>query len=488
MRRAVPRRMFLQGSAVAAVAAWSPLARSWVPATGPGTITIPHLDGQLLVDPTTLAEAADDFGHIVHRTPIAVLVPGSVQDIVRLVLFARAHGLKVAAARGFGDNESHSTQGQAQAQGGVVIDMAALSTIHEINPHDALVDAGVRWSAILEQTVPLGLSPPTLNDYIELSVGGTLSVGGIGGQAFHSGLLVDNVLELLVVTGTGELVTCSPFIRTDVFDAVRGGLGQFGIIVRARVRLVAVPPMVRVYSAVYPSLAALTADQLTLIAGNRFDYVEGSASPVTTGGGGWTFVLSVAKYFDPAHPPNDAALLAGLSYVPGTESSADSAYFDFANSIASFVEFLTEVGAWQTAHPWLNLFVPSNHANTFIQSALDQITPEQLGYGVVLLYPINKNRLTAPFARVPDAAQSFLLDVLSFPIDPTPAEVTAIIAQNHALWEACRALGGKRYPIDSVPMTHADWVAQINPLFGIFSLAKLVFDPDNVLTPGQGIF
>jgi cytokinin dehydrogenase len=478
--------MFMQGSVAAAVAAWSPLARSWVPTPGPGTITIPHLDGQLLVDPASLAAAADDFGHIVHDTPIAVLVPGSVADIVRVVLFARAHGLKVAASRGQGDNESHSTQGQAQAQGGIVVDMSALSTIHEVNEHDALVDAGVHWSALLEQTVPLGLSPPTLNDYIELSVGGTLSVGGIGGQAFRSGLLVDNVLELDVVTGAGELITCSPFARPDLFDAVRGGLGQFGIIVRARVRLVSVLPSVRTYSAVYPDLATLTADQLTLIDGNRFDYVEGSASPAA--GGGWTFVLSVAKYFDPAHPPNDAALLAGLSFIPGTESSTDSDYFDFANSLASFVEFLTEVGAWATPHPWLNLFVPASHADTFIQTALDDITPDQLGYGVVLLYPINRNRLTAPFARVPDAAQSFVLSVLSFPIAPTPAQVTTIIAQNHSLWETVRAVGGKRYPIDSVPMTHADWVAQLDPVFGLFALAKLAFDPDNVLTPGQGIF
>ncbi len=486
MRRAVPRRMFLQGSLAAAVAAWSPAAQSWVGTPGPGTITIPHLDGQLLIDPATLAEAADDFGHIVHRTPIAVLEPGSVEDIVRVVLFARAHGIKVAGSRGLGDNESHSTQGQAQAQGGIVIDMSALSTIHEINEHDALVDAGVRWSAILEQTVPLGKSPPTLNDYIELSVGGTLSVGGIGGQAFRSGLLVDNVLELEVVTGAGELVTCSPVSHPDLFAAVRGGLGQFGIIVRARVRLVPVPPSVRVYSAVYPDLESLAADQLTLIEDGRFDYVEGSASPATPSG--WTFVLSVAKYFDPAHPPDDAALLAGLSFIPGTESSADSGYFDFANSLAAFVDFLMAVGAWTTPHPWVNLFVPASQAVSFVGAALDEITPDELGFGVVLLYPINKDRLTAPFVRVPDAAQSFIFSVLGFPISPTPADVAAIIAQNHALWEAARAVGGKRYPIDSVPMTHADWVAQLDPLFGAFALAKLVFDPDNVLTPGQGIF
>jgi cytokinin dehydrogenase len=484
MTRMLPRRMFVQGSLAAAVAAWSPLARSWVPTPGPGTLSIPGLDGQLLVDSATLAEAADDFGHIVHRTPIAVLEPGSVEDIVKLVRFANAHGILVSGARGVG--ASHSTQGQSQVQGGVVIDMSALATIHEINEADALVDAGVHWSALLEQTVPLGKSPPTLNDYIELSVGGTLSVGGIGGQAFRAGLLVDNVLELEVVTGAGDLVTCSPSSNPELFAAVRGGLGQFGILVRARVRLVPVPPSVRVYSAAYADLESLTADQLTLIADERFDYVEGSASPGASGG--WTFALSVAKYFHPASPPDDAALLAGLSFVPGSESSADSDYFDFANSLASFVTFLQEVGAWTTAHPWLNLFLPAHATVSFVASALEQITPDTLGYGVVLLYPINRDRLTAPFVSVPDAPQSFIFSVLGFPISPTPAQVAAIIAQNRSLFEACLAAGGKRYPIDSVPMTHLDWELQLAPLFGAFALAKAAFDPNHVLTPGQGIF
>jgi FAD/FMN-containing dehydrogenase len=484
MTRVLPRRIFVHGSVAVAVAAWSPAARSWAPTPGPGTISIPGLDGQLLVDPATLAAAADDFGHIVHRTPIAVLEPGSVDDIVKVVRFANAHGLLVAAARGIG--ASHSTQGQSQIQGGVIIDMSKLQTIHEINDDDALVDAGVHWSAILEETVPLGKSPPTLNDYIELSVGGTLSVGGIGGQAFRAGLLVDNVLELEVVTGRGERVTCSPLRNAHLFTAVRGGLGQFGIIVRARVRLVPVPPMVRLYTAVYADLESLTADQLALIEDHRFDWVEGSASP--DGAGGFTFVLSVAKYFDPASPPDDAAELAGLHFVPGSESAADSTYFDFANMLAAFVAFLMSVGAWTTAHPWLNLFLPAEATVPFVEAALAAITPEMLGFGVVLLYPINKDRLTAPFVRVPEARQSFIFSVLAFPVAPTPAQVAAAIAQNATLFEACVDVGGKRYPIDSVPMTHHDWRVQLAPFFDAFADAKEHFDPNHVLTPGQGIF
>jgi FAD/FMN-containing dehydrogenase len=77
------------------------------------------------------------------------------------------------------------------------------------------------------------LIPPVLPDHLGLSVGGTLSVGGISGTSFRHGAQVDHVTELEVVTGVGDLVRCTPTQAGDVFDAVLAGLGQCGIIVRA---------------------------------------------------------------------------------------------------------------------------------------------------------------------------------------------------------------------------------------------------------------
>ena len=484
MKNTGSRRGFLKGSLAVAVAAYSPQAKAWItgPSPGPGAILLPSLDGQLLTDPATLAAAADDFGHIVHQTPAAVLVPGSINDIVKLIHFANAHGIRVGGARGIG--ESHSTQGQSQVAAGVVIDMSALAVIHEINAGDALVDAGVRWIDLLTATVPLGKSPPTLTDYIGLSVGGTLSVGGIGGQAFHAGLQVDNVLELTVVTGQGQLVTCSPTHEPGLFDAVRAGLGQFAIIVKARVRLVHVKPEVRVYTALYDDLATFTADQLSLIQGGRFDYVEGSV--VAGESGGWQYQIELAKYYDTSAPPSDTAQLAGLSFLSGTLAVVDESYFDFANRLEPLVEFLEATGAWFLPHPWLNLFIPAAHVVSFVADALTVLTPDNTGNGPILMYPVNRAALGAPFARVPDSPQFYIFSVLSFTIPPNT--VAAMIAMNRSLYDACTAAGGKRYPIDSVPMSHADWHQHFAPLFWAFELAKLAFDPNNVLTPGQGIF
>jgi FAD/FMN-containing dehydrogenase len=136
--------------------------------------------------------------------PIAVLKPGSIEDIIRIIQFARTYKIKIAA-RGQG----HSTYGQSQVEAGVIIDMSTLNKIHSIGADRAIVEAGVVWSQLLQQTLKQGLTPPVLTDYIELSIGGTLAVGGIGGATHRYGVQVDNVWELQVVTGEGKLETCS---------------------------------------------------------------------------------------------------------------------------------------------------------------------------------------------------------------------------------------------------------------------------------------
>jgi cytokinin dehydrogenase len=480
------RRRFVRASlaTAATIVAYDPVARVWVTEARANTISIPSLDGVLVDAGPLLAEAASDFGHIISESPLAVLIPGSIHDIKKLVKLARKEGLRVGGMGMVGD--SHSTYGQSQVEAGVVIDMAALSEIHEINAGDALVDAGVRWIDLLEATVPLGKSPPTLTDYIEISVGGTLSVGGIGGQAFQHGLQVDNILELEVVTGRGQVVTCSPTHRPALFNAIRAGLGQFAIVVRARVRLVDVPPMVRTYTAVYPDAASLTTDQVTLIQEGRFDYVEGAAFP--DGAGGWLFSLEAAKYFEVAAPPDDAAMLAGLSFLPGTESSADASYFDFVNRLAPLVAFLQSIGVWGLPHPWLNLFLPGGQAASFVQDTLATVTVDDVGQGPVLLYPFLRAAATAPFLPLPGDDVVFLFSLLRNSLPYIPGHLAAQLQQNRAIYDAAHAIGSTQYAIGSIPFSAADWEDHFGPAWLDFVDAKDEHDPDRVLTPGQGIF
>src|SRR5206468_3223190 len=107
----------------------------------------------------------------------------------------------------------------AQVLEGVVIDMSGLNRIVSMSRQSILCEAGCTWAQVVERTAPEGLSPPVLPDFVQLSVGGTLSVGGIGGASFRWGAQTDHVLALDVVTADAELVRCSPQQNPDLFDA-----------------------------------------------------------------------------------------------------------------------------------------------------------------------------------------------------------------------------------------------------------------------------
>ena len=116
-----------------------------------------------------------------------MLVPDNAADIAEVI---RAGVPVTAWGRG------HSTHGQSLVDGGVVVDMAGLSSVQRVEPGYAVVDAGASWRTVLEATLPLGLTPPVLTDFLDLSVGGTLSLGGIGGTSHRHGAQVDFVNRL----------------------------------------------------------------------------------------------------------------------------------------------------------------------------------------------------------------------------------------------------------------------------------------------------
>src|SRR3712207_4416684 len=279
MQNKLSRRSFVKTLGIGAlVVGFEPLTGAWVTsaqaASGSAFARVPPLDGTLHLDGKTRAAYADDFGHIVHERPLAVLKPGSVKDISRMVTFARRYGIRITA-RGQG----HTTFGQSQIKAGMVVDTSTLQTIHTIEDDYAKVDTGARWSQLLQATLERGLTPPVLTDYLGLSIGGTLSVGGGGGMSYRYGAQVDNVLELQVVTGAGAIVTCSESQHRDLFEAALAGQGQCALITQAVIRLIAAPTMVRVFDLIYADLATLTQDLTLLIDDGRFEFVTGWAFP-----------------------------------------------------------------------------------------------------------------------------------------------------------------------------------------------------------------
>ena len=484
------RRGFLHGlGAGAIITGFDTVGRNWVagqPVHSPAvssTVPVPPLKGRLLFSNAALSAAADDFGHIVHRRPWAVLQPGDIDDIAVMLRFCNQHRIQ-AAPRGQG----HATFGQAQVKGGLVIEMATLDNV-SVAADTVTVEAGARWSSLLNATLPNQLTPPVLTDYLELSVGGTLSAGGVGGASPHYGAQVDNVLELEVVTGAGERVVCSPAQLPGLFYAVLAGLGQCAVLVRATLRLVPAPANVRHYILFYPTIDALTADQRLVQADGRFSFAEGEAE-LNPNGPGWLYYLEAGAYYD-STPPDDRKLIGDLHFEQGTQQISSLGYFDFLDRLAPDVAYLESTGEWYDPHPWWNMFLPSSATDAFVSGVMAGLTEAEIGAsGVILLYPLSRSVLRTPLLRVPDEPVIFLFSVLrtAAPDLGGALPVDVLLSHNHALFDQARALGGFEYPIGSIPMTPADWQQHFGPVFPFLAAARQRYDPGGILTPGQGIF
>ncbi|RCJ27068.1 oxidoreductase [Nostoc minutum NIES-26] len=484
MNHNTSRRLVLQGLVASAIAIGFDVSNSsWVTSASATSIfeRLPVLDGVVYTDNTTLAAAGVDFGNIVHRQPIAVLKPGSTNDIVQIIQFARRHQIKVAA-RGQG----HSTYGQSQVEAGIVIDMSTLNKIHFVGTDRAVVDAGVVWSQLLQQTLQQGLTPPVLTDYIELSIGGTLSVGGIGGATHRYGVQVDNVLEIQVVTGIGQIETCSQWQNRHLFTAVLAGLGQCGIIVKATIKLIPAATNTRVFQLYYDDLATFTRDQRLLIDDERFDYVEGQL--IARDAGGWRYLLEAASFYSPPNIPNNNLLLSDLNYTRRTEQIEDKTYFDFLNRLAPTVAFLKSIGVWSFPHPWLNLFVPNSAVETLVGEVAASLTVADTGQGPILLYPVKTKHFQLPLFRVPKGKIVFLFAILRTAVPPDNSLVAKMLDDNRKLFEQNRDLGGYQYPVSAIPLLRDDWRQHFRPFWRYLVNAKRYYDPDNLLTPGQRIF
>jgi len=480
------RREFLYGlSAGALVTGFDPAGRRWITsstAAGPA-VRVPPLKGRLLLRGPALAADADDFGHMIHNRPWAVLQPGDVDDVVAMLRFCGDQRIAVAP-RGQG----HATYGQAQASGGLVVETSPLDAI-EVGESSVTAAAGARWSSVLAATLARGLTPPVFTDYLELSIGGTLSAGGIGGASPHYGAQVDNVLELEVVTGAGQRVVCSPADEPDLFHAVLSGLGQCAVLVRATLPLVPAPANVRQYILYYPSVEALTADQRLVQADGRFSWVEGEAE-LSPNGPGWVYYLQAGAYYD-AVPPDDQALIGDLNFEIGSQQVSDMSYDDFADQLAPAVAYLESTGEWYDPHPWWNMFLPGSVTDAFVSGVMASLTEADIGAsGVILLYPLRRELIRTPLLRLPDEPVIFLFSLLrtAAPDSGGALGPEVMLSGNRALFEQGRAQGGYQYPIGSIPMTTADWRQHYGPQWPFLAAARQRYDPAGILTPGQGIF
>jgi FAD/FMN-containing dehydrogenase len=208
--------------------------------TAPTTMQIPGFRGDLITpDHHGYDDARAVWNGAVDRRPRLVARCSGTADVTAAVRFARDRGLEIAVRGG-----GHNVAGTAICDDGIVIDLSVMRAV-SVDPIDrgALVQGGALWGDVDHETQAHGLA--TTGGIVgHTGVGGLTLGGGIGWLMRKHGLTIDNLVETEVVTANGDIVRASADDHPDLFWALRGGGGNFGVVSSFRFALHPVGPTV----------------------------------------------------------------------------------------------------------------------------------------------------------------------------------------------------------------------------------------------------
>ncbi len=366
-----------------------------------------------------------------------------------------------------------------------MIDSSTLNAIQP--PTNDSVDAGpgASWGDVAKTTLAKNLTPPVFADTMTLTVGGTLSVGGLGNTSQHFGAQGYNATELDVGTGDGRLVTCSLQRESELFNMVIAGLGQCGIIVRARIRLIPAPSNVVLHNLVYDDLETYLSDQKQIAMEGRFDHQWGTASRKRNGP--WSFTMQLGKFYTPPDEPNLAPLMAGLRFRSQAEPVRRS-YSEYLHRMDA--RNADEIASGRAARPTpiVVVWIPASATKDYVARIL-AMSSDVAGVDLFSFWPFNTRRFTRPLLKVPNEEIAFSIWLFRSVAPNDPAALSAMLESNRSLLQQMIAVGGKDYRQYGMVRSQAEWAEHFGPdVWRRFSGAKKKFDPNNVLTPGPGIF
>jgi FAD/FMN-containing dehydrogenase len=278
---------------------------------------------------TVLVPAAAD------RRPAAVVRVAGDADVAAVVNYARDHGLELAVRSG-----GHSAAGHSTVDGGIVIDLHDMKAL-EIDPANgtAWAETGLTAIEYSTATVEHGLATG-FGDTGSVGIGGITLGGGVGYLGRLHGLTIDNVLAADVVTADGQLRRVDAEHEPDLFWAIRGGGGNFGVVTRFQYRLadvsqftggmIVLPGTPEVIEG-FVRLADAAPDELSTIANVM------SAPPMP---------------FLPEEAVGSIVLLGMLAYTGDPESAE--------RVIAPFRELATPLADFIAANPYTTMYPPDD--------------------------------------------------------------------------------------------------------------------------------
>jgi cytokinin dehydrogenase len=425
-----------------------------------------------------LDSVTEDFGHVLRGSPAGLVRPRSADEVVQAVADAVSSGAKLTL-RGLG----HTAGGQALPLDSVVVDLSQMEGVGAVDLERETIrcEPGALLRDVVAATLEHRLLPRALTNLLDLTVGGLLSVGGIGPGGHRHGPVMANAASLEVVTGGGSLQRCSRDENRDLYDAVLGGLGRCGAIVSAELELRPVRPRVRTYHLLYDDARRWMADQRALARDPGVSSMEGFCSPSMQGLRGthgrraafaeWFFPLQVSFEFDEVAPelPGDLS-----PYRVVHVEDDEIAYFPARHDMR--FEAVKRLGAWEAIHPYIGAFIGAEALVEALPAVLDALLP--LGEGHRGTFFVAGNRVP-PLMALPDAEDIVFLAAI-YP-QVVPHLLDGALAAFQRAGDLLVEAGGKRYLADWLgEMGEQDWRRHFGSRYERWVAAKRAFDPHAV--------
>jgi FAD/FMN-containing dehydrogenase len=297
----------------------------------------PQLRGSLcLEDEAGYDEARTIWNAMIDRRPGAVVRCHGASDVIRAVRFARDNGLLVAVRGG-----GHNIAGNAVCEGGLLIDLSPMRSVR-VDPtkRTARVEPGVTLGEFDKEAQAFGLATP-LGINSTTGVAGLTLGGGFGWLSRKFGFTVDNLISADVVTADGELVQASAAENPDLFWAIRGGGGNFGVVTSFEFKLHPVGPEITAGLIVHPFARARE-----LLAGYR-EVAAAAPDELTV----WVVLRKAPPLpFLPAEVHGNEILIFAVCYTgePANAENALAPLRALGEPIADVIG-VQPYAAWQTA-------------------------------------------------------------------------------------------------------------------------------------------
>ena len=379
------RRAFVRSGLAATVLAAAPVGRLWAdtatPAAIPAEVAAFGLDGKPLVlkaadiralraafkGPLLLAqdESYDAVRRIwdpaFNRRPALIARCADAQDVAHAVDFARSLGIRTGVRSG-----GHSHSGQSQPEGGLMIDMTLINQVSvDAQKREVHAGGGTLLGAVDRASQAVGLAT-TLGTATDTGIAGLTLGGGVGRLMRRFGMAIDNLLSVDIVTADGKLRHASEQENPDLFWAVRGGGGNFGIATAFRYRLHPFTSQVVDGNRIYPYAQARPIfDAVLELAEHAPDELMVGATVSNTPPGGPN--------------PEGRAVVVSVTYVgddPGAAEKLLAPLAKFGKPLADTATVKSYLQA-QGAEGAANVLVPSEVKN-WIESGYAREMPAKL--------------------------------------------------------------------------------------------------------------